>query len=87
MIRLADRGTLRVPLTIPKNVRRRRFTESEGQAEYVACMEAGLSFAASGTEGQWLYYDGETILAVYPDSVQVSRPFKGLHWITEAQKL
>lgn len=75
-----------VPLTEP-DTSMGRFSQKDGQAEYVACKEAGLSFAASGSDGQWLYFDGETIVALYPNGDKVVAPFKGLHWITEAQKL
>ncbi len=75
-----------VPLTVPGTTPG-RFTESEGQAEYVACMQAGVSFAASGREGQWLYHDGERIVALYPNGDKVSAPYRGLDWIREAQKL
>jgi hypothetical protein len=75
-----------IPLSAPQ-MNGRRFTQSQGQLEYVACKRAGLDFAASGHQGQWLYSDGKRVVALYPNGDKVSAPFHGLHWITEAQKL
>ena len=75
-----------VPLTKPEKPLG-RFSESDAQREYVECMTSGLSFAASGHEGQWLYHDGRRILSLYPNGDRVSKPYTGLKWIEEAQKL
>ena len=87
MAKIEDMPLLdRIPLTDPERTLG-RFSQHEGQAEYVACMEAGLSFAASGHEGQWLYFDGDHIAVLYPNGDKVYAPYRGLNWITEAQKL
>ena len=75
------------PFTATDSIARRRFTESEAQAEYVFCMQEGIQFAASGPNGEWLYRNGNTIMALRWDHEKAFDTFKSLEWIPAAQAM
>lgn len=76
-----------IPFTTPDTAFRGRLSESDAQKEYIAAIEQGVKFAASGHEGQWLYSDVDNIAALYPNGDKVIMPCTDpLNWIKEAQR-
>jgi len=76
-----------IPFTTPATAFRGRRSEGDAQKEYIAAMDEGIKFAASGHDGQWLYSDGKYIAALYPNGDTIQMPCTDtLNWIREAQR-
>ncbi len=74
------------PLTNPDSGGMFRFSQLDGQREYVACMEKGIGFAASGPKGEWIYnWKGKTTV-VRPFYENLSWDYGNIDWISNAQK-